>query len=122
MKVIVYLLGFGCIAYCTGLILFTRETVNALKEIFRTYQLKYLAAIPAVFAVLFLISAPVIKYPWFFLVIGILAVIEAFVAFFNPQKIYSQMVDWYFARVSVQANRLFGIIGIVFGTVILTWI
>jgi hypothetical protein len=32
------------------------------------------------------------------------------------------MADWYFEKVSDQTNRLFGIIGIIFGTVILTWI
>lgn len=122
MKVIVYLLGFGCIACCSCLILFTRETVNGFKGMFQTYQLRYLSAIPALFAVLFLVSAPAVKYPWIFWIIGVLSVIEALVAFFNPQKIYSRMLDWYFGNASDQTHRLFGIIGVIFGTVILTWI
>jgi hypothetical protein len=89
---------------------------------FRTYPLKQLSVIPAVYALLFLISASATAHPWVFRVIGLLAAAEAVVAFINPQNIYSQMLDWYFGNVSVRVNRLFGIIGIIFGTVILTWI
>lgn len=122
MKVIVYLLGFGHIALCTYLILYTRESLDILKDMFQTFQLKYLSAIPAVYAILFLISASATAHSWVFRIIGLLAAVEAVVAFINPKKIYSQMLDWYFDNISDQANRLFGIIGIIFGIVILTWI
>ena len=120
MRVVIYLLGFACIAYCTYFNLYTRQAVNALKRMFQSYQLKYLAAIPAVVAVLFLISAPAAKCPWPFWIVGILAAIEAAVAFINPQKIYSRMLDWLFENVSDQAYKFFAIIGIILGTLILT--
>ena len=120
MKVVIYLLGFACIAYCTYFNLYTRQAVNALKNMFQSYQLKYLAAIPAVLAVLFLISAPAAKCPLPFWIIGILAAVEAIIAFINPQKIYSRMLDWLFENVSDQAYKFFAIIGIIFGTLILT--
>jgi len=120
MKVVIYLLGFACIAYCTYFNLYTRQAVNALKNMFQSYQLKYLAAIPAVVAVLFLISAPAAKCPWPFWIVGILAAVEAIIAFINPQKIYSRMLDWLFENVSDQAYKFFAIIGIIFGTLILT--
>jgi uncharacterized protein YjeT (DUF2065 family) len=122
MKMIVYLLGFGHIAICSCLILYTRESVAALRRLFQGAQLRYLSAIPAVFGLLFLISAPATTYPWVLRIVGLLAVGEAIVAFTNPQKIYSRMLDWYFAQVSDQTQRLFGIIGIIFGTVLLSWI
>lgn len=120
MKVVIYLLGFACIAYCTYFNLYTRQAANALKRLFQSYQLKYLAAIPAVVAVLFLIAAPAAECPWPFWIVGILALIEAAVAFLNPQKIYSRMIDWLFENVSDQAYKVFSIIGIIFGTLILT--
>jgi len=122
MKGIVYLLGFGHIAICSYWVLYTRQTVAALKGGFQTYSLKYLAAIPAVLGLLFLVSASSTTYPWVFRIIALLAFCEAAVAFADPQQIYSRMLAWYFQNVSDQTNRLFGIIGIVFGTVILTWI
>ena len=120
MKVIIYLLGITCIAYCTYFNLYTRQAANALKNMFQSYQLKYLAAIPAVVAVLFLIAAPAAECPWPFWIVGILAAIEAIVALINPQKIYSRMLDWLFENVTEQAYKFFGIIGVIFGTLILT--
>ena len=87
---------------------------------YQSYQLKYLAAIPAVVAVLFLIAAPAAECPWPFWIVGILAAIEAIVAFINPQKIYSKMLDWLFENVSDQAYKFFSIVGIIFGIQILT--
>lgn len=120
MKVIVYLLGFGFIAICSCLILDTKESVDALKGSFQKVQLKYLSAIPAVMGFLFLISASATTHPWILRVVGMLAIGEAVMAFIDPQKIYSRMLDWYFGKVSDQTQRLFGIIGIIFGTVILS--
>ena len=122
MKVIVYLLGFGHIVLCTYLILYTRETVDWFKDLYNTYQLKYMTAIPAVYGLLFLIPASFTTHPWVFRIIAVLSFCEAFVAFINPHNFYRQILDWYFENVSDQTQRLFGIIGIIFGTVILTWI
>jgi len=121
MKVIVYLLGFGHIAICSCLIIYTKTTVDALKSLFQKYQLKYLSIIPAAFGLLFLISASATIYPWVFRIIGLLAFGEAVLTFTDPQKIYCRMLDWYL-NISDQTQRLFGIIGIIFGTAILTWV
>ena len=122
MKVIIYLLGFGHIALCSILILYTRESVNTIKKLLQTYQLKYLSPIPAVYGLLFLISAASTVYPWVFIVIGMLGLCEALVAFIDPKMFYSRFLDWYFEQTSEQTQRLFGIIGIIVGTAILTWI
>lgn len=122
MKMIVYLLGLTCIASSTFLILYTRETVNAFKSLFQKYPLKYLSAIPAVFALLFMIASSATIYPWVLRIIGLLAACEAVLALTNPHSVYSKMLDWYFGDVSDGTQRLFGIIGIIFGTVLLTWV
>lgn len=122
MKVIAYLLGFGPIAICTCMILYTRETVDVLKKLFDSYELKYLSIIPAVVGFLFLISASAICYPWVFRIIALIAFGEAVLAFTDPKKIYSRVLGWYLGDISDQTHRLFGILGLIFGTVILTWI
>jgi uncharacterized protein YjeT (DUF2065 family) len=122
MIVIAYILGFGCIAMSSCLILYTRPTVDAVKTVFRKYPLQYLSAIPAFFGIMFLIAAAATTYPWVLRVFGLLALLEAVTAFTDPKKIYSRMLDWYFEKISDQMQRLFGIIGVIFGTVILSWI
>jgi uncharacterized protein YjeT (DUF2065 family) len=121
MKVIVYFLGFVYIAIGTVFILYTREYVDALKKIIQEIPLKVLSALPAVFGILFFISAFATTFPWFFRVIGMLAIGKAVVILINPHNLYSRLVDWYF-NLSDQTQRLFGIIAIIFGTAILTWI
>ena len=121
MKVIAYLLGFGTVAISSCLILYTRPTMDKLKGLFETYQPKYLSVIPAVFGFLYLICASAIIYPWVFRIIGLMAFVEAIFIFTNPHNIYQKLLDWYL-NISDQTQRLFGIIGIIFGTVILTWI
>ncbi|MDO9110705.1 MAG: hypothetical protein Q7U40_08625 [Desulfatirhabdiaceae bacterium] len=121
MKVIVYFLGFVYIAIGSIFILYTRESIDALKKLIQEIPLKVLSALPAIFGILFFIAALASTFPWFFRVIGIIAIIEAVVTFTNPYNIYSRLLDWYF-DLSDQTQRLFGIISIIFGTAILTWI
>ena len=120
-KAIVYFLGFGYIAISSVLILYTRETVEFFKNILQSYQLKYISILPAIFGILFLAAAPATVYPWLFIIFALIAFAEAALAIADPKKLYSRFLNWYF-DVSDQTQRLFGIIGIVFGTVILTWI
>jgi len=121
MKVIVYFLGLVYIAIGSINILYTKEYVDALKKLIQDIPLKVLSTLPAVFGILFIISASATSFPWFFRVIGIIAIVEAVVVFTNPHNLYNRLLDWYF-NVSDQTQRLFGIISIIFGTAILTWI
>jgi uncharacterized protein YjeT (DUF2065 family) len=121
MKVIVFLLGIGYIAIGSVLILYTRSTVDALKGLFLKYPLKYVAVFYAIFGFLFLISASAITYPWIFRIIGLAAIIEAVLAYTNPQAIFTRMLDWYFG-LSDQAQRLVGIVSIILGTAFIGWI
>jgi uncharacterized protein YjeT (DUF2065 family) len=122
MQIIVYLLGFGSIAISSCLILYPRATIDLYRGLYQKYPLTYIAALAAVFGLFFLIAAPITTYPWFFRIIGVLFLLEALLAFFNPQKIYNRMLEWYFMKVSDQTQRLFGIIGVIFGTAILSWV
>jgi uncharacterized protein YjeT (DUF2065 family) len=121
MKVIVYLLGIGYIAIGSCLILYTRSTLDALKGLFQKYPLKYVAILYAICGLLFLISASAITYPWIFRIIGVIAIIEAILAYTNPQAIFTRILDWYFG-LSDQAQRLVGIISIILGTAFIGWI
>ena len=121
MKVIVYFLGVVYIAIGSISILYTKEYVDALKKLIQEIPLKVLSALPAVFGILFFISALATTFPWFFRVIGIIAIVKAIVIFANPHNLYSRLLDWYF-ELSDQTQRLFGIITIIFGTAILAWI
>jgi uncharacterized protein YjeT (DUF2065 family) len=42
--------------------------------------------------------------------------------FINPRGFYDKFSDWYFGSSSDQTHRLFGILAIILGTAILSWI
>jgi uncharacterized protein YjeT (DUF2065 family) len=121
MEVIVFFLGVVYIAIGSISILYTKGYVDALKKLIQEIPLKVLSALPAVLGILFFISASATTFPWFFRVIGIIAFVETVVTFTNPYNLYSRLLDWYF-DLSDQSQRLFGIILIIFGTAIVTWI
>jgi hypothetical protein len=122
MEAIVYLLGTALIVYCIYSNLYTRQSVAAPQKMYRTYQLKYLAVFPAVVSVLRLISAPALTCPWPLWIIGIAAAIEAIVAFLKPKHIYSRTFEWFFENGSNRTYQFFSIIGIIFGTLIMTMV
>jgi uncharacterized protein YjeT (DUF2065 family) len=121
MEVIVFFLGVVYIAIGSISILYTKEYVDALKKLIQGIPLKVLSAFPAVFGILFFISASATNFPWFFRVIGMVAFVEAVLTFTNPHNLYNRLLDWYF-DLSDQTQRLFGIISIIFGSAILAWI
>jgi hypothetical protein len=55
-------------------------------------------------------------------IVGLLALCKAVLVFANPHGLYTRLLNWYFGNVSDQAHRLYGIIAIIFGTAMLTWI
>ena len=121
MKIIACLLGFGYIAVCSCLILYTEKTSDAIKGLFQNNPLKYLSILPAVMGILFIISAPAIIYPWVFRIIGLLVVGGAILTFTDLKQVFSKSLNLYL-NAPDRIQRLYGIIGIIFGTLVLGWI
>ncbi|MCG6894347.1 MAG: hypothetical protein LJE65_12115 [Desulfobacteraceae bacterium] len=122
MEVVVYLIGLSHVVLSALCILYARESMSWIQGLFKTYPLKYLSGIPLLYGFLFLISASAISYPWLFRFLGLLALCEAVVAFTNPQNLYGRLLDGYFENISERTHQLFGIIGVIFGTLVLTWV
>ncbi len=122
MKWFLYGISLVWIAMGSWIILYTSGHRNAMKSMTRGADRKILSILPAVLGVLLLISASVSHHAWFLRVIGILGVIKGGVIFFNPKNLYDDLTKWYLDSVSDQTYRFFGIIAIILGTVILSWI
>ena len=122
MKEFLYAISLICITVGCFLILYTTETRNFVGKLYREIDRKYLAAFEAIIGALLLFSATASHHSWFLRLIGLLAVIEGGVIFFLPKNLYDELIDWYVDSVSDQVYRLFGIISLVFGIVVLSWI
>jgi len=112
-----FYISIGC---CS--ILYTNETKKFVRSIFINIDQKILSVLPFIFGILFIFSASATRIPWLFRLIGLMAVIEGMVFFLIPKDLYDKFMDWYLNSLSVQTYRLSGILGIIFGAAILSWI
>ncbi len=122
MKYVVYVLGLMWIAAGSCLILYTESSKEWAKRLFTQMDPKKLALLPGVFGLLLIISSGSTGHAVFVGVIGILSLAKALLIFFNPGGLYSSIVGRYPENISDQAHRLSGIIGLILGTVIISWI
>ncbi|BBO69655.1 hypothetical protein DSCA_35850 [Desulfosarcina alkanivorans] len=121
MKYIIYLLGFLWIAAGAIAILYTGDYKAYLKALMVRLDRKFLALIPAIFGLLLLVAAPSTGHSWFIGVIGVLGIVKGALIYFNPGGILELSKDW-LEELSDQGYRLIGIIALVLGTVVISWI
>jgi uncharacterized protein YjeT (DUF2065 family) len=122
MKWVLYAISLIYISIGCCSILYTKETRNAIKGIFNNMDQKILSALPFIFGILFIFSASATRIPWLIRFIGLMAVIEGVVFLVIPKDLYEKFMDWYLSALSDQTYRLSGILGIIFGTAVLSWI
>ncbi|MFH1992102.1 MAG: hypothetical protein ABIK98_06790 [Pseudomonadota bacterium] len=103
-------------------ILYTEESRNVVKRMYEEVDRKILAVLPLIFGVLFILSAPVSRHAWFIRLIGITAVGKGLFIFTNPHRLYETITDWYITSLSDQTYRFLGILTLILGTAVLSWI
>jgi len=93
-----------------------------MRSIVKGVDLRILSILPFVAGALLLLSASVCRYPWVIRFVGLMSLVEGVLAFSNPSNLYDRLMDWYLDSISDQTHRLFGIITIIIGTAVLSWI
>ena len=121
MKYVVYLLGFVWIAAGAFAILYTEDYKAYFKGLLTKLAPKRLAIIPSVVGLLLLLAASSTGHSWFIGVIGILGIIKGALIYFNPGGLFDMSKNW-LNTLSDQGYRLVGIIALVLGTVVISWI
>lgn len=122
MNVFLYAISFLCIAIGCCTILYTNETRNFLKRLFNKIDRKFLSVVEAIMGILLLFSATASHHPWFIRLIGLMAIIEGGVILLMPKNLYDELINWYVNSLSDQTYRLFGILSLILGTAMLSWV
>lgn len=122
MKWFLYAISVFWVAIGCYTILYTNDTRTMLKNLFNKIDRKVVAVIEVIVGVLFLFSATASHHSWFLRLIGLLAVIEGAIIFLIPKNMYDELVDWYLNSASDKTYRMFGIISLILGTAVLSWI
>ncbi len=122
MKLFLYAVSLFCITIGCCTILYANESRNVLRNIFNKIDRKILSAFEAIMGILLVVSATASHHSWLIRLIGFMAVIEGGIIFFIPKNLYDELIDWYLNSASDQTYRLFGIVTLILGTAVLSWI
>ncbi|MBW2248249.1 MAG: DUF2065 family protein [Deltaproteobacteria bacterium] len=122
MKWFLYAISFLWITAGSLSIIYTTESRNVMKRLFEKTDRKILSVFPAIIGILLFISASWSLHSWFLRILGIMAVIKGVIIFINPKNLYDEMMNWYLNSLSDQTYRFFGIVMIIIGTAVLSWI
>lgn len=122
MKWFLYAISFLWITAGSLSIIYTTESRNVMKRLFDKTDRKILSVFPAVVGVLLFISASWSLHSWFLRMLGVMAVIKGGIIFFNPKNLYDEMMNWFLNSLSDQTYRFFGIVWIIIGTAVLSWV
>jgi len=121
MKVVVYLLGFLWIAAGAMAILYTEDYKVLFNGLLIRLERIWLAAIPAVVGLLLLFAAASTTHAWFIGTLGVLGIAKGVLVYSDPGEIFETARDW-MKSMSDQGYRLVGILALVLGTVVISWI
>ncbi len=117
-----YLISVVWIAFGACAILYTQETRDMAKMLLSKTSRPVLSALPFVAGILLIISASSSGHPWIIRLFGVIGLLKGAFVYLNPQDMYNTTISWYFEGLSEQAHRFFGIISVILGTAVLSWV
>lgn len=122
MKWFLYAISFLWITAGSLSIIYTTESRNVMKRLFNKIDRKVLSVFPVIIGALLLISASWSLHSWFLRILGAMGIIKGGIVFFIPKNLYDEMTNWYLNSLSDQTYRFLGIVSIIIGTAVLSWI
>ena len=122
MKWILYIISLLWIGAGSCIILYTPQSRAFLKKTLHGVDLGLISIVPITIGALLIISAYYSAAFWTIVVLGILAIGKGCLFIFNPGNTADRMMAWFLNEVSDNMYRLAGIIALILGTALLSWI
>lgn len=122
MQWFLFLFGIIWIVYGCCAVLYSFEVRQGYKLLFSSVNRRLVAALPIAFGLLLTISAAWSEHAWFVRLIGLLAIIKGVLIIINPENLYEKLSTWYTENIDDRTHRAIGIISIILGTAIISWI
>ena len=117
-----YGLALFWIAVGSLFILYTEESRRFLRNFMGKVSLRFLAFIPIVVGILLVISAKASGAFWFVLILGLLAIGKGIYLLLAPHGQIEALLNWWLDSTQDRTYRLWGLIIVVLGMVILSWV
>jgi hypothetical protein len=117
-----YGLAFFWIAAGTLFILYTEESRRFLRNSMGKMNPKFLAFIPMVVGIVLILAAGASGAFWFILILGLLAIGKGIYFLLGPQGQIKALFDWWFKSAQDRTYRFWGLIMVLLGMAILSWV
>jgi uncharacterized protein YjeT (DUF2065 family) len=117
-----YGLALFWIAVGSLFILYTEESRRFLGSFMGKVQLRFLAFIPIVVGVLLIVSAKASGAFWFIVILGLLAIGKGVYFLLAPSAQTKSFLTWWLDSAQERTYRLWGLIIVVLGMAILSWV
>ena len=117
-----YGLALFWIAAGTAFILYTEESRRVLSNSVGKIKPQFLAFIPMVVGVLLILSAGASGASWLIIILGLLAIGKGIYFLIGPRGQIRALFDWWFGSVQDRTYRFWGLIMVLLGMVVLSWV
>ena len=121
MHIFLYAISIVWVAAGACFILYTSESRQWYKKIMDGMDRRIVAVMPLIAGILFLASASHSRNSWVIVLFGILGLAKGVAIFFNPLGFYEKTMEWILGT-SDRNFRFFGIISLILGTAVFSWI
>lgn len=117
-----YLFSFLLVAGGAVLVLYTEDSRRYTTGILEGGSQKLVSVAAALIGVLLIVSAFHSRMVGFIVLLGIISLAKGAFIWFNPKGLYEKLRDWFLNQASDQTFRLFGIIWLIIGTAMFSWV
>lgn len=118
------LMGISLLWIASGvcLVLYTTACRKVLANLLENMSPQIFGALAFGLGVLLLLSAAASQNFWFVVLLAGLAVAKGLLLFVNPRGLFAKIRQWYLQQADDQTYRMAGIILLVLGTAVFSWI
>ncbi len=117
-----YLISVIWIAAGVIAILYTDGERELVRKVIQDANPILMGVLPIISGMLLILSISATTHPWVVGVIGALGLVKGGLMIYNPNDWYTKTTRWYLDEISNQSHRMLGIILLIFGTALVSWI
>jgi hypothetical protein len=117
-----YLVSIVLVVIGGVIILWTDWTRETLKGVLARKSIRLLGLIPLVFGILLVISSGWSEIFWLVFLLGLIALAKGAYLLFGSREQIDTATSWWLDKASDQLHRLSGLISLVLGMALLSWI
>ncbi|TSA56682.1 MAG: hypothetical protein D4R45_00430 [Planctomycetaceae bacterium] len=123
MKILLGVISILWIVEATFLIIYTEGTRKFMEKAVIKMNVKVMAILALLFGLIFIVAAFYIKDMfWLAFILGMIAIMKGVYLFVAPPTQVKALLEWWFHKASGETIRVMGLIAIILGTAILSYL